>query len=234
MVTVDEAIIAKITKDGKHFEILVDPELAYDLREGKSVSINKMLATNVVCTDSKKGLRASAKDIETAFGTFDIEKIAEFIVRHGEIQLTTEFKRKKIEDRKKQVATLISKNAINPQTRYPHPAERILNAMEQARVIVDPFRPAEQQVEDIIKAIKEILPISIEQISLNIEIPAKYSARAYGIVKEYGIEKESWLSDGSLFVRITVAAGLKENVYRRLGALTEGNAKIEEQKSEKK
>lgn len=234
MVTVDEAIIAKITKEGKHFEILVDADLAYDLREGKSVSINKMLATNVVCTDAKKGLRASAKDVETAFGTLDVEKIAEAIVKHGEIQLTTDFKRKKIEERKKQIATLISKNAINPQTRYPHPPERILNAMEQARVMVDPFHTAEQQVEAVIKSIKEILPISVEQITLNIEIPAKYSARAYGVVKEYGIEKESWLSDGGLFARITIAAGLKENVFRRLGALTEGTAKIEEMKLDKR
>ena len=233
MVTVDEAIIAKIDKGSKHFEILVDPELAYDLREGKSVSINRMLATNVVCTDSKKGLRASAKDIESAFGTIDVEKVAEHIVKHGDIQLTTEFKRKKIEERKKQVANLISRNAINPQTRLPHPPDHILNAMEQSRVTVDPFKPAEHQVDDVIKAIKEMLPISIEEISLNIEIPAKYSARAYGIVKEYGIEKENWLSDGSLFVRITVAAGLKENVYRRLGALTEGNTNIEEVKREK-
>lgn len=233
MVTVDEAIIAKIDKAGKHFEILVDPELAYDLREGKSVSVNRMLATNVVCTDSKKGLRASPKDIETAFGTLDIEKIGESIVRHGEIQLTTEFRRKKVEERRKQIAAFISRNAINPQTRVPHPPERILNAMEQGRVSVDPFKPAEQQVDDVVKVIKEILPISIEQTTLNIEIPARYSARAYGVVKEYGIEKEEWLSDGSFFARITIAAGLKENVYRRLAALTEGNVKVEEIKKDK-
>jgi len=232
MVTVEEAIIAKIDKAGKHFEILVDPQLAYDLREGRSVSIQRMLATNVICTDSKKGERASMKDVEAAFGTTDIEKVAEFIVKHGEIQLTTEFRRKKVEERRKQIATLISRNAINPQTRIPHPPERILNAMEQARVNIDPFKTAEQQVDDIIKAIKQILPISVEQITLNIEIPAKYSGRAYGVVKEYGIEKENWLSDGSLVVKITVAAGIKEAVYRRLAALTEGNVKVEEAKGE--
>ena len=44
MVTVEEAIIAKIDKAGKHFEVLVDPNIAYELREGKIVSISKMLA----------------------------------------------------------------------------------------------------------------------------------------------------------------------------------------------
>lgn len=228
MVTVDEAIIAKIDKSGKHFEILVDPELAYDLREGKSVSVQRMLATNVICTDSKKGLRASPSDIQAAFGTADVEKIAADIVKHGEVQLTTDFRRKKTEERKKQVVNLIAHNAINPQTRVPHPPERIMAAMEQSHFSVDPFKTAEQQVDDAIKAVKQILPISIEEITLNIEIPAKYSARAYGIVKEYGIEKEAWMGDGSLSVRIKIAAGIKETVYRRLGALTEGNVKIEE------
>jgi ribosome maturation protein SDO1 len=228
MVTVDEAIIAKIDKAGKHFEILVDPEIAYDLREGKSVSVQRMLATNVICTDSKKGLKASPSDTQAAFGTLDIEKIATEIVKHGEIQLTTEFRRKKTEERKKQIATLIARNAINPQTRVPHPTERIITAMEQAHFNIDPTRPAESQVDNAIKAIKQILPISIEEIVLNIEIPARYSARGYGVVKEYGIEKEAWLGDGSLAVRIRIAAGIKETVYRRLGALTEGNVKIEE------
>ena len=47
MVTVDEAIIAKFDKDGKHFEILVDSELAYGMKEGKIVSLSKMLAETV-------------------------------------------------------------------------------------------------------------------------------------------------------------------------------------------
>ncbi|MBI3260585.1 MAG: ribosome assembly factor SBDS, partial [Ignavibacteriae bacterium] len=157
MVTVDEAIIAKIVKNGKHFEILVDPELAYELRDGKSVSIQKMLAINIICTDAKKGDKASTADIEAAFGTTDIEKITEHIVKHGEIQLTTEFRRKKVEERRKQIANLISKNAVNPQTKMPHPADRILNAMEQSHFSVDPMKTAEQQMDDAVKAIKQIL-----------------------------------------------------------------------------
>ncbi len=228
MVTVDEAITVKYEKDGKHFEMLVDPELAYDLREGKSVSVQKMIAVNMVFTDAKKANKATPSDIMKAFGTLEIEKIAEFMVKKGEIQLTTEFKRKKTEERTKQVAEFISKNAINPQTKLPHPQQRILSAMEQARVHVDPYKSAEQQVDDVIKAIREILPISIEEMTLTVEIPARYAGRAYGIVKEYGIQKEQWLSDGSLVVRITIPAGTKETVFRRLGVVSDGTARIEE------
>src|SRR3989344_2464638 len=104
MVTVEDAIIARYTKDGKHFEILVDPIIAYDLREGKTVSLGRMLAANIVFTDARKGTKAGAADVQTAFGTSDVEKIAEIIIKKGDLQLTTEFRRKKTEERRKQVA----------------------------------------------------------------------------------------------------------------------------------
>ncbi len=229
MVTVDQAVIAKMDKGGKHFEILVDSELAYALKEGKSVSIQKMLAVNDVYTDSKKGLKANSSDVQGAFGAAGIEQIAETIVKKGEVQLTTEFRRRKIEERKRQIADFISKYAVNPQTKTPHPFDRILNAMEQARVAIDPFRGAESQVEDVVKALKPIIPISIEQAELTVEIPAQYSGQAYGAVKSLGEMKEqNWKNDGSLVVRISIPAGMKETVFRKINSMTAGTASISE------
>lgn len=229
MVTVDEAIIAKYEKDGKHFEILVDPELAYELKDGKIVSLSRMLAVNTIFSDSKKGMRASPSEIEKAFGTQDVEKIAEIMVKHGEVQLTTELRRRKIEEKKKQIANFISRYAINPQTRVPHPPDRIISLLEKARVIIDPFKPAEQQIDEVLKALKSLIPISMEEATLQINVPAKYSGRAFGIIKELGaLQSQQWLGDGSLSARLVIPAGLKESVFRKLNALTEGNAKIVE------
>jgi len=230
MVTVDKAIIAKYEKNGKHFEILVDPDIAYDLKDGKVVSISKMLAVNLVFTDAKKGDQASSSDIKDVFDTQDIEKVTEIMVKKGEVQLTTNFKRKRIEEKKKQIAAIISKFGINPQTRTPHPQERIMTAMDQAHAPVDPFKPAEQQVDETIKLIQPIIPISLEEITLSIQIPAKYAGRAYGILKEHNVHNDKWLNDGSLSARIRIPAGLKEVIFKKLGALTEGNATIEEVK----
>src|SRR3989338_6556191 len=129
-----------------------------------------MLAVNEVFVDAKKANRAAPSDVQKAFGTNDIEKIAVEMVRHGEIQLTTEFRRRKIEEKKKQIAAFISKNAINPQTKLPHPPERVMAAMEQAHISIDPFKPTDQQVEDVIKAVKTVMPISVEETSLTVEI----------------------------------------------------------------
>jgi ribosome maturation protein SDO1 len=229
MVTVEKAIIARLEKDGKHFEILVDPDLAYELKEGKPVSIPKMLAVGSVFSDSRKGLKPSENDLEKTFGTFDVGEITETIIKKGSLQLTTDFRRKKIEERKRQIASFISRHAINPQTRLPHPIERILAAMDQSKVSIDPFTSAQEQIEDVVKALKPIIPISIEELVLSVEIPAQYSGRAFGIIKELGsLQSQQWLTNGSLLVRLSIPAGLKDDVFRRLNSITEGNAKIEE------
>lgn len=230
MVTVDQAIIARLTKDGKHFEILVDSELAYSLKENRSVSIQKMLAVNQVYTDSKKGDKCSDKDLVIAFGTSDVEKVAEIIVKKGEVQLTTDFRRRKTEEKRKQIASFISKNAINPQTKTPHPIDRILSAMDQARINIDPFKSTEEQIDDVLKEIRMILPISMEQTKLNVLIPATYSSRVFSQLKEFTIEKSNWMNDGSLNAVIVIPAGLKETVFKKLGNLTAGTAVINEVK----
>jgi ribosome maturation protein SDO1 len=229
MVTVDEAIIAKYEKDGRHFEILVDSELAYELKAGKSVSVQKMLAVNDVYTDSKKGLKASDADVNTVFNTDDIEKVAEIIVKEGDVQITTDFRRKKVEEKKKQIAVLIAKNAINPQTKTPHPQERVENAMEKARVNIDPFASVEKQMGEVIDAIKTILPISIEEAEIEVMIPAKYAGKVFGLLKNIGeVANQEWMNDGSLTVKLKMPAGMKQKAYEKLNSLTEGNAIIKE------
>jgi len=230
MVTVDEAVIAKFDKDGKHFEVLVDPELAYQLKEGKTISIQKMLAVNQIFKDAKKGERASESDIQNVFKMNDVELIATAIVKKGDIQLTTDFRRKKTEERKRQVANLISKYAVNPQTKVPHPIDRILNAMDMAHVHVDPVKPADQQIEGVIKAVSSVIPISMEETTVKIEIPARYAGRAFGVIKELGEMKDQrWLNDGSLHIKIKIPSGMKDTVYGKINGITEGNAKITEE-----
>lgn len=230
MVTVEKAIIAKLQKNGKWFEVLVDPELAYDFRSGKAVSINKMLAVGQIFADAKKGDRIVTTDLEKAFATSDVTKIAEIIVKTGEVQLTTDFRRKKTEEKRKQIATLISRAAIDPRTKMPHPIERVLNAMEQVHTNIDPFIAAEQQEADVIKAIKSILPLSIEEVELTMEVPAKFSARIHGAVREYGSANESW-AGANLIIKIKIPAGLKEKFMSHMSGITEGNARITEKKN---
>ncbi len=228
-VSVDKAVIARYEKFGKKFEILVDPEKAISAKSGKSVAVEEIVAVNEIYEDAKKGMRASKEDLHRVFGTDNFVDIAKIIISRGDVQITAEQKRKMLEEKKRQVATLISKHGINPQTNTPHPIERILNAMERARVTIDLYKSAEEQVNEVLPAIQRVLPIRLEKITLKIKIPPAHSAKCYGVIRKLGtVKREEWLGDGSLYVLIEIPAGMQPEVYERLSALTRGDVSIEQ------
>jgi len=127
------------------------------------------------------------------------------------------------ERKKKAIVDWIARSSMDPRTKLPHPRERIELAMEEARVHIDPFKPVEEQVKKIIDAIRPILPISIENVKVEIKIPAQYSGKAYGeIAKMVKMLKEEWLPDGSFKCIVEIPAGLQTELYDMLNKITKG------------
>jgi ribosome maturation protein SDO1 len=216
--------IARMTKDNEHFEILVKPEKALDYRMGKIAGITEVLVAETIFSDANKGTKMSEENIKKAFGTTDALKVAETILKNGTLQLTTEQRRKMIEDKRKQIVDFISRQSVDPKTKLPHPPARIENAMEQIRYSIDPFKPIEEQAKEIIKLLRTILPLKMEQVIVGVRIPAEYSARAYGSIKGFGtIKREEWRSDGSWFGEIEMPAGSYAPFLDKLGNITKGN-----------
>jgi len=223
MISLDKAVIARYQHGQLNFEILVEPETAYRLKKGENVPIDNVIASRDVFSDSRKGLRASESDLNKTFGTNAIDRIAVKIIKDGEIQLTTEQKKKMQEERTKQLVNLIARNAVDPRTHAPHPPQRIEKALEEARIHVDPFKSAQDQMELALKAIRPILPIKLETVKIAVKIPAENAVRVYGFVKEHKMMKEEWESDGSLIAVVEIPAGLQGDFFDKLNKLTSGN-----------
>jgi ribosome maturation protein SDO1 len=223
MVKLEDAVVARLSTHGTHFEVLVDSELAMDLRSGKPVDLREVLAAEEIFKDSAKGSKASKEMMQKVFGTTDKLKVAEQIIRKGEIQITTEQRRKMRESRLKQIVTLISRRAINPQTGLPHPPARIESAMEEAGIHVDIFKSAEEQLSAIVKALRPILPIKFETRKIAIKIPPAYTGKARGIVSGFAaIKQEQWLNDGSWVAVVEIPAGMQAEFFDKLNELTRG------------
>jgi len=207
------------------FEILVDPELAMAVKSGQSDDIRGVLALDKVFKDAKKGDKAADEMVQKVFGTTDVLKVAEEILRRGEIQVTTEQRRQMREQRLRQVIALISKRAINPQTGTPHPPARIESAMETARVHVDEFKSAEEQLPSIIKALQPLVPLKFEIRRIAVKIPAAYTGKAQRVVKSFAtVKQEQWLNDGSWAAVVEVPAGIQAEFFDKLNELTSGEA----------
>jgi ribosome maturation protein SDO1 len=216
--------VARLTKDNEHFEILVKPQKALDYRTGKIAGITEVLVAETIFADANKGTKVSEEQMRKAFGTTDSLKIAEVILKKGTLQLTTEQRRKMIEDKRKQIVDFISRQAVDPKTNLPHPPLRIENAMEQIRYSIDPYKPVEEQSRDIVKLLRPILPLKIEQISVGVQIPAEYSARGYGAIKTFGaIKREEWRADGSWYGILEMPAGSYASFLNKLGEVTKGS-----------
>ena len=219
----DKFTTARISKSGEKFEILVKPEPALEYKMGKPLGISQLLVIEEIFSDSGKGTRASTEKLEKAFGTVDALKIAEDIMKHGELQLTTEQRRQLVEEKRKQIVAFISRNCIDPRTATPHPPLRIEQALAQVKYSIDPFKPAEEQAKDVIEELRVILPIKMEQMRVAVKIFAEYAAKGYGAVKAYAtITKEEWQADGALVAIVEMPAGLYGPFVERLGKITQG------------
>jgi len=215
---------ARITKTGEKFEILVKPEPALEYKMGKPLGISQILAIDEIYSDAGKGTRASTEKLSKAFGSTDALLIAEEIMKHGELQLTTDQRRQLVEEKRRQIVAFISRNCIDPRTGTPHPPLRIEQALAQVRFSIDPFKNADEQAKDIIEELRALLPIKMEQMRVAVKILAEYAAKGYGAVKGYGkITREEWQADGALVAVVEMPAGLYGPFVERLGKITQGS-----------
>ena len=224
MVSLEDAVIARLKRGEQHFEILVDPHVASQVIDGVEVDIVANLAIDTIFKDSKKGTHAAEESLLKVFKTADVATIAKEIILKGEIQLTTDQRREMQEKKRKRIVDIILRNAMDPQTKTPHPRQRIERAMEEAKVHIDPFKPVDLQVKLVVDALRPILPLSIEQVKISVKIPAQFVGKAYGIARNYGVlEREDWQSDGSWIGIVRIPAGMQTDFYEKLNEVTKGN-----------
>ena len=224
MVTVDQAIIARLKTQGQNFEILVDCSNALALREGKNVDMHDVLAAIRIFSDAHKGLAASENAMKQIFGTSDAEEVAKIIIKKGEIQLTQEYRENLREEKRKQIISIIHRNGVDPSTHLPHPPQRIENAFAEAKVHIDEFTQVEEQVQEILKKLRPILPIRFEIKELSIKISPEYAPKCYSIIKSFGtILNEHWQTNGYWIAIVEIPGGMENDLYDKLNKICHGN-----------
>jgi len=224
MASLERSITAHMDIGGERFEIVVDPDLAYQYRVGQKKELANVLVVEEVFKNFRNGERHTASSLQKAFGTTDTYAIADRILKRGEIQLTTEQKRKMLAERKRQIVAVLMRECIDPRTGAPHTQLRLEQALDESRVHIDAFKEASEQLEDVIKALRPIIPLKFERVKVAVKVPPEYSQRIYGMLKGYGIQKEEWARDGSLIVVIEMPAGVQGEFYDRLNKATAGSA----------
>jgi ribosome maturation protein SDO1 len=225
MVRMEEAVPARLKTHGTTFEVLVEPDGALALKRGEDLSLEDILAVEDVFENASRGDRSAEEDLTKAFGTTDALVIARAIITKGEISLTADQRKRFIENKRRQVIEVIARNAINPQTRTPHPPGRIDQAMTEARVNIDPSKSTDELVKIAMKAIRPLIPIRFEEVEVAVKVPADYAPKAYGEISAFGkVTREAWQNNGSWIGVVQIPAGMQDDFYSLINRLTRGEA----------
>ncbi|ELZ74198.1 MULTISPECIES: ribosome assembly factor SBDS [Haloferax] len=227
MISLDEAVTARLESHGARFEVLIDPDAALSIKRGEfDGDLEEVIAAEDVFEDASRGDRPAENDLEKVFGTTDPLEIIPEVVKQGEIQITAEQRREMQEQKRKSLINRIARNAVNPQMNdSPHPPERIERALEEAGFKIDPMEPVESQVDDALDALRPVLPIKFAEVTVAVQLPAEYAGSGQAQIRSYGdLEREEWQNDGSWVGVITFPAGMQNDFYDKVNNITSGTA----------
>jgi ribosome maturation protein SDO1 len=214
----DKFTVARLILDGDKFELLVKPDPALEYKMGKRTDISGALVSDEIYSDANKGSRASSEKMMKHFKTTDSVEVAKQILARGELNLTTDQRRKMVEEKKRQIVQFINRSFVDPKTHLPHPIVRIETAMEEVRVPIDPFKKVEDQAKIIVDALRKILPLKSETVKLTVTVPPQFAAQSYSVLKSTGdLKSEEWLADGSLKAVLDMNASIRGQFLDRLG-----------------
>ena len=209
MVSLDDAVLARLEKGGKRYEALVDPDLVEQWKEDSTdINLDDFMAMDEIFHDARAGERPTEDALMKAFETLDVASILRIILTKGSIQLTTAQRKARVENMRQQIIHHIHSQAIDPKSKSPHPRTRIELALEESKYSVDPFKRLEDQVKDAIAKLKPLIPLSFESVRLAFRIPGS----AYGSVSQMlrtHQQKEGWLENGDWACVVEIPAGMK-------------------------
>jgi ribosome maturation protein SDO1 len=230
MISLDEAVTARLESHGERFEVLVDPDAALAIRRGEfEGDLEDVIAAEDVFEDASSGDRPAENALEEVFGTTDPLEVIPEVIREGEIQITADQRREMQEQKRRQLINQITRNAVNPQMDdAPHPPERIESALEETDFRVDPMEPVESQVDDALDALRPVIPIRFDTVTVAVQLPPDYAGSGQAQVREFGdLEREEWQSDGSWVGVLQFPAGMQNEFYDLVNEVSSGEAETQ-------
>ena len=230
MISLEDAVTARLESHGTRFEVLVDPDAALAITRGEfEGELEDVIAAEDVFENASRGDRPAENDLKKVFDTTEPMAIIPAVIERGEIQITADQRREMQERKRKRLINIIARNAINPQQNdTPHPPERIERALEEAGFTIDPMEPVEPQVDEALDELRPVLPIRFEEMTVAVQLPADYAGSGQAKVREFGeLEREEWQSDGSWVGVVTFPAGMQDDFYDLANEVSSGEAETQ-------
>ena len=116
MISLEDAVTARLESHGARFEVLVDPDAALAIKRDEfDGELEDVIAAEDVFENASRGDRPPENALEDVFGTTEPTDIIPEVIERGEIQITAEQRREMQEKKHRQLVNRIARNAVNPQ-----------------------------------------------------------------------------------------------------------------------
>ena len=166
------------------FEIYCKPGSIDRYRE-ENLAISNVVQTDNIYLDIKKGNVAKETDLEKNFGTSDYEECIKVMLDKGEYSLTTEERRKKVEQRKREIISYISKNYVDTKTNIKITIDIIEETLKKIKMTIDPHISGNKQAKDIIRKFINCYPVKKISIDGSLNIPYYLQEKMNKILSKY-------------------------------------------------
>lgn len=191
--------------------------------------IDEVLQTHTVFTNVSKGQVAKKEDLVKAFGTDNQTDICKEILKKGELQVSDKERQSQIEQMFKDIANTVAQKCINPELKRPYPVTVIQDAMKKAHFSVKLTQNSKQQALQVIKMLKEIMPIERAQMKIRIVATSKFGKKVkekLQQIESFKVEDESMDND-QMSVQFFVDPGEYRHIEEMVKTESKGTAYLE-------
>ena len=161
----------RLTKAGKRFEIAAYRNKVLSWRNKVETDLGEVLQIDTVFANVSKGLLASSKDLQDAFGTTDQRTVCREILDKGELQVSEQERLAQIDGIFRDVAGIVADKTVNPENNRPYTISMIQNAMRQIHYSVNVSKSAKSQALDVIRRLRDVMPIARAAMLLRVVCP---------------------------------------------------------------
>lgn len=171
--------------------------------------IDEVLQTHTVFANVSKGQGAKKEDLLKAFLKDDQTEICKEILAKGELQVSEKERSSNLDSQFKEIATMVADKCVNPETNRPYPVTIIEKAMKDCHYSIKPNKGVKPQALDVIKLLKEQIPLEKAQMRVKIVINSGKEAKKLKeeILKLLKVESENWDGAGTGTVTALIDPG---------------------------
>lgn len=139
--------------------------------------IDEVLQSHTVFSNVSKGQVAKKEDLIKAFGKDDQTEICKEILTKGELQVSDKERQSQMDQLFKDIATTVAEKCLNPELKRPYPVTIIEKAMRDVHYSVKPNQSAKQQALQVIKLLKEQIPLERAKMRLKVVSKGKVAKK---------------------------------------------------------